>query len=105
MGARHSPGPWTIVMSNVDAEDGPMYDLHIHETCEDDPPLAIIPATAFHQDANAALIADAPAMLALLRKHEAPDPERDGTCLECRRSLGHATGCAWGALLDKHGRE
>jgi hypothetical protein len=55
---------------------------------------------------DAALIADAPAMLELLRRREwGPDA---GFCEECGMhgapGLKHDPSCAWGALLDKHGR-
>jgi hypothetical protein len=58
---------------------------------------------------DAALIADAPAMLELLRKLErshtcmAPGT-RVGDCPECGQYCGHEWDCQLGALLDKHGR-
>jgi hypothetical protein len=53
-----------------------------------------------HRTISAALIADARAMLELLRRHE-----HNGSahrCPECEAWDGHAADCAWGVLLGRH---
>jgi len=103
-----SPGPWRW------EKDGPELSLLSatgEPVLEADRDLVWMPGYEKPTDvvlssADAALIADAPAMLGLLRRREwGPDA---GFCEECGMhgapGLKHDSSCAWGAILDKHGR-
>ncbi len=79
-----SPGPWHVAGSgNIESEA----DIVCY----------------YPTPADAALIADAPAMLDLLRELEW---SWDGACPRCVnfKDDGHGDECRLGALLDKHGR-
>jgi hypothetical protein len=57
---KHTDGPWCYERRCISEEHG-VYEYDVHEFYEDDPPLAVV--TTWGTEADAALIAAAPAML------------------------------------------
>jgi len=115
-GDKPSPGPWwwnddRTVLSATNPEHGKGYPPQRHFLV-----LAVAEDYGGRPDpADAALIADAPAMLELLRRVATRIPDVEGTmvdrCAICghdpewpKNEPTHRPGCELAALLDKHGR-
>jgi hypothetical protein len=105
-----SPGPWRWKPPSESSFSDPagLKDAHGADIlgCSNDAEYIYA-----HSDADAALIADAPAMLELLRDLEDAGLDRGPACPQCLSPEGEKHGeeelgrpCRLGALLDKHGR-